>query len=334
MLGLMAAVGFALCGGVFGLVAWLGVGSLQRLRRLFNHPAWRFAITDMRRRPAASVTQIVALALGLTALLLLTVVRGDLLAAWHQATPDGAPNHYIINIQPDQQQELAARLKKYGQPQMHVLSRGRLIGINGKPAKSDDPRAEEMIERELEIEQADQLRAPNTITAGRWYDGVAAEVSVDRGIAEILGVKLGDALSFDVAGETLEVKATSLRKIDWRSHQVGAAFEVAPKLMAGMPMTLATTVHVPTNDRRFAYLLARDYPNLSVFDISAFIQRMQDTLAQVSAAVEFLFGFTLISGLLVLYAAMAGSLDARKRQAALLRALGATRRQLSQAQWI
>ncbi|WP_199538588.1 MULTISPECIES: ABC transporter permease [unclassified Duganella] len=334
MLGLMAAVGFALCGGLFGLVAWLGVGSLQRLRRLFNHPAWRFAITDMRRRPAASVTQIVALALGLTALLLLTVVRGDLLAAWHQATPDGAPNHYVINIQPDQQQELAARLKNYGQPQMHVLSRGRLIGINGKPAKSDDPRAKELVERELEIEQADQLRAPNTVTAGRWYDGAAAEVSVDRGIAEILGLKLGDSLTFDVAGETLEVKATSLRKIDWRAHQVGAAFEVAPKFMAGMPMTLATTVHVPADDRRFAYLLARDYPNLSVFDISAFIQRMQDTLAQVSAAVEFLFGFTLISGLLVLYAAMAGSLDARKRQAALLRALGATRRQLSQAQLI
>ncbi|ELX13229.1 hypothetical protein Jab_1c18510 [Janthinobacterium sp. HH01] len=334
MLGLIAAAAFALCGAVFGLVAWLGVGSLQRMRGLFDHPAWRFAITDMRRRPAASVTQIVALALGLTALLLLTVVRGDLLATWRQATPEGAPNHYIINIQPDQQQELAARLRNYGRPEMHVLSRGRLVAINGKPAKSDDPRAKEMVEREIEIEQASELRAPNTLTAGRWYDGSAAETSMDKGIAEILGIKLGDRVSFDVAGETLDVKVTSLRKVDWRAHQVGAAFEVSPKLMAGMPMTLATTVHVPQDDRRFSYLLARDYPNVSVFDISAFLQRMQETLAQVSAAVEFLFAFTLASGLLVLYAAMAGSLDARKRQAALLRALGATRRQLSQAQWI
>ena len=336
MLGLIAAAGFALCGLVFGLTAWLGVVSLQRMRGLFRHAAWRFAITDMRRRPAASVTQIVALALGLTALLLLTVVRGDLLATWRQATPDNAPNHYIINIQPDQRQELEARLHRYGQPRMHVLSRGRLIGINGKPASTDDPRAKDLVEREIEIEQAGQLRAPNTITAGRWYDGSgsAAEISVEKGVAEILGIKLGDRLSFDVAGETLELKATSLRKVDWRSHQVGAAFEVAPQLMNGMPMTLATALHVPAEDRRFAYLLARDYPNLSVFDISAFIQRMQDMLAQVSAAVEFLFGFTLLSGLLVLYAAMAASLDARKRQAALLRALGATRRQLSQAQWI
>ncbi|MQA20065.1 ABC transporter permease [Rugamonas rivuli] len=334
MLGLIAAAAFALCGAVFGLVAWLGIGSLQRMRGLFDHPAWRFAITDMRRRPAANVTQIVALALGLTALLLLTVVRGDLLATWRQATPEGAPNHYIINIQPDQQQELAARLRSYGRPQMHVLSRGRLIAINGKPAKSDDPRAKDIVEREIEIEQASQLRAPNTLTAGRWYDGSAAETSVDKGIAEILGIKLGDRVTFDVAGETLDVKVTSLRKVDWRAHQVGAAFEVSPKLMAGMPMTLATTVHVPQDDRRFSYLLARDYPNVSVFDISAFLQRMQETLAQVSAAVEFLFAFTLASGLLVLYAAMAGSLDARKRQAALLRALGATRGQLSQAQWI
>ncbi|RFP12439.1 ABC transporter permease [Duganella sp. BJB488] len=334
MLGLIAAAAFALCGLVFGLAAWLGVGALRPMRGLFNHAAWRFAVTDMRRRPAASVTQIVALALGLTALLLLTVVRGDLLSAWHQATPDGAPNHYIINIEPDQRQALEARLKRYGQPRMHVLSRGRLVGINGKPAKSDDPRAREMVEREMEIEQADTLQAPNTITAGRWYEDAAAEVSVDQGIAEILGIKLGDRLSFDVAGETLDVKATSLRKVDWRAHQVGAAFEVAPGLMTAMPATLATTVYVPADDQRFSYLLAHDYPNVSVLDISAFIQRVQDTLAQVSAAVEFLFAFTLMSGLLVLYAAMAGSLDARKRQAALLRALGATRRQLSQAQWI
>ncbi|MYM95855.1 ABC transporter permease [Duganella vulcania] len=334
MLGLIAAAAFALCGLVFGLAAWLGVGALRPMRGLFNHPAWRFAVTDMRRRPAASITQIVALALGLTALLLLTVVRGDLLSAWRQATPDGAPNHYIINIEPDQRQALESRLKRYGQPAMHVLSRGRLVGINGKPAKSDDPRAREMVEREMEIEQADTLLAPNTITAGRWYDGTAAEVSVNEGIAEILGIKLGDRLTFDVAGETLDVKATSLRKVDWRAHQVGASFEVAPGLMTAMPATLATTVYVPADDQRFSYLLAHDYPNVSVLDISAFIQRMQDTLAQVSAAVEFLFAFTLLSGLLVLYAAMAGSLDARKRQAALLRALGATRRQLSQAQWI
>jgi putative ABC transport system permease protein len=127
---------------------------------------------------------------------------------------------------------------------------------------------------------------------------------------------------------------SSLHKTDWRAHDVAAAFTVSPAWMAGQAVSWAAAVRVPQGEQLFSHRLSREFSNLSIFNITAFLAQLQDSLDQVTAAVEFLFSFTLAAGLLVLYAALSGSQDARMRQAALLRALGATRRQLSQAQWI
>lgn len=290
----------------------------------------------MRRRRAATAAQIVALALGLSALLLMSVVRADLLASWRHATPAGAPNHFVINIQPDQKEALERRLAPLGAPKLHALSRGRLLLVNGKsPLTADTPdEVREELQREVDIGQTSTLPLASTVTAGSWYGEQGGQVSLDERMAKSLHIALGDRLAFDMAGQPLTLTVSSLRKVDWRARQVSLSFLAHPRSMAELPVSWATAVHVPENQIGFAYGLARDFPNLSVFDVASFIRQIRVMIDQLSAAVQFLFLFTLASGLLVLYAALAGSQDQRVRQSALLRALGATRSQLERAQWI
>lgn len=339
-LGLITAAGFLLGLAGFAIVAWLAVASMKHLRTLFNFSAWRFAVTALQRRPGATVIQIVALALGLMALLLLTVVRGDLVAAWKKSTPADAPNQFVINIQPDQKEVISQRLTQYAAPKLFPMIRGRLIKINDNALNGEvyaDGRAKQLVEREFNLSTMNDLPALNTITAGQWYDDATAkepEASVEAEIAKTLNIKLGDQLFFDVAGQTLSAKVTSLRKLDWGSMRVNFYVVINPKAMQDLPMTWITSLYIPEADTRFVNQLTQDYPNLTVVDVGAVVKQLQRVLDQVITAIEFLFLFTLVSGVLVLYAALAGSQDVRMREAALLRALGATRKQLSQAQWM
>ncbi len=338
-LGLLTAAGFIGGFGVFALAGWMGVKALRMLRSGIGHPAWRFAVTALQRRTGATVVQIVALSLGLMALLLLTVIRGDLLAAWRQSTPPDAPNRFVINIQPEQKDEIAQRLQQAGipQPRLYPMIRGRLIRINDTPVTGQtyvDERARRLVEREFNLSTMRDVPPQNQIVAGRWYDDSRPEASVEEGLAKTLNLKLGDRLRFDVAGQPVEATVTSLRKLEWGSMRVNFFVILNPKLVEDMPRTWITAFHLPPSGSSFANALTRDFPNLTVIDVGSMIRQLQAVLDQVIAAVEFLFLFTLASGVLVLYAALAGSQDERIREAALLRALGATRRQLSQAQWI
>jgi putative ABC transport system permease protein len=339
-LGLMTAAGFLIGMLGFALVAWLAVASLKRLRGMIDHSAWRFAITALQRRPGATVIQVVSLSLGLMALLLLTVVRGDLITAWKKSTPADAPNQFVINIQPDQKAEITARLQKFTQPALYPMIRGRLIAINGKTLVADsflDGRAKQLVDREFNLSTMNDLPALNKITVGKWYDDASAtqaEASIEEGIAKTLNLKLGDTITFDIAGQKNTSTVTSIRKLDWGSMRVNFFVVINPKAMADMPQTWITAFRAPESDKKFVNQLTLDYPNLTVVDVGAMIKQLTGVLDQVITAVEFLFLFTLASGVLVLYAALAGSQDLRMREAALLRALGATRKQLSQAQWI
>ncbi|MET3138299.1 putative ABC transport system permease protein [Undibacterium sp. GrIS 1.2] len=336
-LGLLTAGGFLIGLLVFALVSWLGVASLKRLRGLSSNTAWRFAVTALQRRPGATVIQVVSLALGLMALLLLTVVRGDLITAWKSATPADAPNQFVINIQPDQKNDIATRLKQVAQPVLYPMIRGRLIEVNNKAITDStypDDRAKRLVDREFNLSTMTDMPASNTLIAGKWYQDTQPEASVEEGIAKTLGLKLGDKLTFDVAGQKITAPITSLRKLDWGSMRVNFFVIINPKAVVDLPQTWITAFHLPESDQRFVNQLTLDYPNLTVVDVGAMLKQVQSVLDQVITAVEFLFLFTLASGVLVLYAALAGSQDLRMREAALLRALGATRKQLSQAQWI
>ncbi len=340
-LAMMTAGGFLGGLGVFALVAWLGLRLLRRLRGASGNQSWRFAITSLQRRPGATVVQVVSLSLGLMALLLLTVVRGDLMAAWRTATPPDAPNRFIINIQPEQAKGVEQQLRGAGvqNVMLYPMIRGRLTAVNGKQLTRDSYQngdARRLAEREFNLSTLPNLPETNEIVAGSWYKDApgVAEASVEQGLAKTLGLKLGDVMRFDMGGLPVEAKVTSLRKLEWGSMRANFFVIINPAAMANAPTSYMTAFHVPGSGGELTNKLTRAYPNLTVIDVSGIIRQLQEVLDQVVVAVEFLFMFTLASGVLVLYAALMGSQSERTREAGLLRALGATRGQLASAQRI
>jgi putative ABC transport system permease protein len=316
------------------------LGGLRLLKYRANATIWRFALAALQRRPAASVVQIVALALGLMALLLLTVVRGQLVEAWRSSAPPDAPNRFMINIQPDQKNAIETRLQARGveNAPLFPMIRGRLIRVNGELTSGGRflaQNAKPLLEREFNLSTMADLPPKNQVVKGRWYSPDArSEASVEQGLADTLGLQLGDKLVFDIAGQIVETTMTSVRKLDWGSMRVNFYVIINPQAMAGMPQTFISAFHLQPSKTKVGDQLAQEFPNLTVVDTGQILQQIQAILTQVISAVEFLFLFTLTAGALVLYAVLLGSQDERKREAGLMRALGATRRQLAGAQRI
>jgi putative ABC transport system permease protein len=334
----LTAGGFVLGVLVFAACAWAVLLLLAPLRSIGRlGVAWRFAVAAVQRRPVAAVVQLIALAVGIMALLLLTVVRTDLVSAWRAAAPPDAPNRFIINIQPDQTQAVERWLREVGvrDAPLHPMVRGRLIAVNGRPIGPENfasERAQRLVDREFNLTYADTAPLHNAIVAGRWYAPDAAELSIEEGIARQLGIALGDELTFDIAGNRVAARATSFRKVNWDSLRANFFVIMPSRLLAEQPKSFITAFHLPAGKAALAAELVREMPNLTVLDMSAIFRQVQAVLDQVIAAIEFLFLFTLAAGVLVLYAALAASFDERVREAGLLRALGASREQLSRAQ--
>ncbi|OWT70143.1 MULTISPECIES: ABC transporter permease [unclassified Achromobacter] len=337
-LGGIIAGGFLGAFAVFALLAGLCVALLARVRHAAaGMPALRFALAGVTRRRAATITQVCALAIGLMALLLLAMTRTDLIAGWQRTLPADAPNRFLINIQPDQRAAVATRLTQggVGQADLYPMIRGRLVSINGRAVSAadyEDGRAKRLVDREFNLSYADKMPTYNRLAEGRWMAPASREVSMESGIATTLGVKMGDKLAFDIAGQTVEADVTSLRTVDWDTMRVNFFAMLSPSALADAPQSWITSFHLPDDKPQLLPQLVRDYPNLTVFDVGAILKQLQTVLDQVVQAVQLLFVFTLAAGVLVLAAALTATRDERVREAAVLRALGATRRQLARAQ--
>jgi putative ABC transport system permease protein len=340
-MGLIAVGGFAAAAALFALLSWAAVMALKRTVPEARAPRWLVLATrQIAARPAFAVLQVSALAVGLLALVLLVLLRTDLIASWRAATPPDAPNRFVINIQPEQgeafrQALTAAGITRYD---WYPMIRGRLVSINGRPVAPDsfsDERAKRLVEREFNLSHDAQLPGHNRISAGRWTVEEADAVSVEDGLAKTLGVGIGDRLAFDIAGTLREGRITSLRKVDWASMRVNFFVMFPISAMPGLPATTIAAFRAPeavTGQPSFDNALGRDFPNITNVDVSAQIGQVQRVLDQVIRAVEFLFAFTLAAGLVVLFAAVSATREARAREFAVMRAMGAGRTLLAQVQ--
>ena len=340
-LSLLALGGFVVAGLAFVLLAMCGVWLAARLRPKRTRGGWalvlRLALTGWSRRLSMTAVQIVALTIGLMALLLLTVVRNDLLAAWQQAAPPDAPNRFVINIQPDQQTDVRRMLAEagLGEVPLYPMVRGRLVAINDHPIRPQDypdDRAQRLVDREFNLSYTDQMPGHNRLAAGRWIHPLAAEVSAEVGIMNTLGLKLGDRLRFDVAGQSVEMTLVGSRELKWDSMQVNFFMIGSPAALAMQPQSLITSFHLPQDREGLVRRLTSAMPNLTIVDTGAITTQIQMMIGQVVQAVQFLFLFTLAAGCVVLYAAMGSLRDERVAEIALMRALGASRRQLGLVQ--
>lgn len=340
---------FKLGATVFGgfaaafVLFWLaGMGALRLFAALgrSGSVSWRYGLANLRRRARANAVQIVALALSLTVMLLLVFIRGDLLESWRTKLPQDAPNRFVVNIQPEQLQPLAQFLvqNRVAAPSTFPMVRARLTAINGRAVSAadfTDERARRQIDREFNLSFMQTIPPGNQVTGGHWFsadDLARGSVSVEIWIAERLGIRLGDALSFSGGGANISVPVSSLRKLDWDSMRPNFFFVTTPGALKGFPLSYMSTFRLPEADAKFTSRLTQAFPNLTVIDVSAVMRQVNGVLDQVIRAVQFVFLFALVAGVLVLYAALLSTQDERLQEAALMRALGASRAQLAGAQ--
>lgn len=338
-------LGLVVLGGVVAtmLVSALFTLLVLRFLALFGHRAglnWRYGLANLRRRSFGSVIQVVGLGLGLMALTLLTLVRADLLESWQKSLPSNAPNRFLVNIQPDQVQAVHDFFAGHAlaPPELHPMVRGRLVEVNGRAVRSKDyvdDRARRLVDREFNLSWARSMQPDNVIVEGRWFnddDAGKPVVSMEQGIAESLGLKLGDTLRYDIAGTPLTVTILSLRKVEWDSFRVNFFVVTPPGVLEKAPVSFVTSMHLPAERSPLMDELVRSFPNLLVIDVAAILTQVQRMMDQVVRAVEFVFLFSLAAGLLVLFAAVASTHDERVFDTAVLRTLGASSRQLRAVQ--
>ena len=343
-LGAYVVAGFSAALLVFAVLARLAVRLASHLRggarsRLgLGGIGWRYGLASLERRAGASVVQIVALALAFMALLLLTVTRNDLMAAWQRAIPVDAPNRFVLNIQPEQLAGVRALFVQAGLPaEFSPMVRGRLVRINGReigPSAYADERAKRLIDREFNLSYRMDLPPGNAVTGGRWFtsaDQKNAVASVEDGLAKTLGLKNGDRLEFSVAGERVEMRVVGLRKLNWDSMRVNFFVLTPPAVLDSYPASWISSFYLAPEQSVFVNQLINAYPNLTVVDVAAIVRQLQSIMDQVAQAVQFVFLFTLLAGIIVLYTALASAAEERRYELAVMRALGARREQLRRA---
>ncbi len=323
---------------VMGLVLWgvaWGMILLLRPLRTRGGVALRFGLANLSRRGSLSAVQLSAFGLGIMALLLLALVRVDLLSAWEQNLPPDAPNHFMINVQPDQVAPLQDLFESRGlpAPAYYPMVRGRLTAINDRavdPGDYANPRAERLAAREFNLSFGDEPQPDNRIVAGRWWQpgGDPGQWSVEEGLADTLGIEMGDRLSFRIAGERVEGTVTSLRKVHWDSFNVNFFVVAPPGLLADMPTTYITSFRLDAAGDGLLADAVRRFPSVTVLDVRALMDQVRSIMDRATLAVEYVFLFTLLAGVTVLFAAIQSTRDVRRHETALLRTLGASRRQV------
>ncbi|HEY6642985.1 ABC transporter permease [Povalibacter sp.] len=316
---------------VLALAGWLLVRVLARLRGSVG-VAWRYGMANIARRGRDSVIQIVAFGLGLMVLLLLALVRNDLMQDWRASLPADAPNYFMMNMRPDQGEGVQKFLGDRGipVPTLVPMVRARLTGINKEDTaqmQTANEQARDFLDREANLTWARDLQSDNRIVAGEWWSPQSSDpqVSVESEMAKSLRLKLGDMLTYDVAGETVRARVTSFREVKWDSFRPNFFMVFSPGVLDSATGTMITSVHISQEQRPILGEFTRQFPEVVAIDLEAILTQVRGVMDKATLAVQYVFGFTLLAGITVLLAAIQSTRDERRYESAMLRTLGASR---------
>ncbi len=298
----------------------------------------RFAWRQIMQQPKQTATQVLAFSMILMLLLVISIVRHDLLADWQRALPDDAPNFFAMNIQHYEAEAYQQAMQEAGltHKPLFPMVPGRLTEINGiKALEQDEIKEDPALQRDLALTWSEELPEGNEVVAGHWFkpEQTGFFVSVDNAVAKRLGIKLDDALTFEVADQKITARVNSLRKIDWGTLTPNFYMILSESALDSLPRSYLTSLYVPADQQDKLIPLIRQFPTITLLDMSMVFGQIQGLVDQVSLAVEYLLLLVLLGGLLVLMAALYSSLDERIQQGAILRTLGASRANLRVKQW-
>ena len=315
------------------VLAYVLIRVLNRLRHRVG-TAWRFGLANITRRARGSIMQMVAFGLGIMMLLLISLVRGDLLAQWQDQLPLDTPNYFLVNVQPSEMTSVKAMLAERGlaSAAFYPMVRGRLVAINDQPVGPDDytdNHAQRHLSRDLNLSWSAQPGSDNRIVDGRWWsedEHGTPLLSVEVGIGQTLGFGVGDELTFEMGGERLTAAVQSVRTVDWDSFRVNFFIVAPPGLLDSFPATYITSFYLPDHQRGMLLELLRRFPSVTVIDVDALLTKVREIMERADQGMRYVFLFTLLAGFTVLLAAIQSTLDERRHESAILRTLGADRK--------
>lgn len=334
-----------LAGGIvaimlLALIAWTLLG-LARIATGRLGPAWRFALRNLGHSRMAAVGQTLAFGVTFVAMLLAVLVRTELIDEWKRQLPADAPNHFALNLFESDRARFSSFLatEHIQGSAFYPIVRGRLTRINGVDVWSrgfiSGSMAESALNRDLSLTWSAELPAENVISDGRWWrHDEALQVSVEERLAADLELRLGDRLTFNIAGMERDAHIASFRKVRWDTMMPNFFMIFSPGSLDDQPHTYLTSFHVPPERKDVLLRLAKNFPAVSLLEVDRLLSQLQTILQQISGAVGYMLLFALVAGFTVLFAAVRASLDSRLYNNAVLRALGAPSSLLRRSLWI
>ena len=330
----LISIGLFLVCGIF-IALLLGVAALlvkaAKPVAAGQSSAGKLALANLRRRLWANSFQLITFSLALFLALLLYFVRAELIGQWQQQIPDGAPNHFLVNVTETQRTELAefAKTHQLQSEPFYPVVRGRLVQLNQQlmreeATKEDRSEQQTGIGRELNLTWLENLPAANKIRSGQWFSAQSrGEVSVEQELAERVGIALGDQLQFSIGGQLIAAQVTSIREVDWNSLQPNFYMILSPDLLQGFPASYITAFYIEPERYQLVNQLARQMPTVTVLSVEAIIKQVQDIIAQVTLALSFILVIIGLAAALVLVAQVQATIEQREQELAILRTLGA-----------
>lgn len=307
------------------------LGSSQRLNSI------KMGVYGLKRRLGLSIMQMIGFSIGLTVLILLSLVRNDLIESWQSSLPADAPNRFVINIQADQIPVVKQFFADHAIADANVLPmvRARLISRNGedmqhKAWKTD--RQQRLVQREFNLSMAATMQSDNQLLEGEWWlptDSGKPYMSIEHDLATTLGIALGDALVFSIAGSLQTFTVTSIRKVDWDTMRANFFAVTPPTTLDAFSASYLSSFHLPKAKVRAMNALVRALPNLTVIDIAALLKQVRGIMQQMSTTIAFVYGFSLVAGIAVIYAALVATQEARVMEATLMRVFGQSKREVT-----
>ena len=321
-----------------GMLALLGLGAaiyglLLLARKLLPRMGlnWRFGLQGLLRNRQASISQILAFSITLTAMALSFSVRSDLIDNWQQQLPEQAPNHFALNILPERQQAFQDELQQaqIASSRFYPVVRGRLVTINDEAVQgrvSKDSQGEGATQRELSLTWTAQLPDDNKTTAGdAWQAEQPGLVSVEQKLAENLKIKLGDQLTFTVGSAQFNAQVANIRSVQWDTMRPNFYMIFSPGTLDNFPTTYMTSFYLADGQKNLLTTLLKKYPAVTVLEVDQILKQFKMILTQLTKAINLLLYFALAAGFTVLFAAVYATLDQRIYEGALMRTLGARR---------
>lgn len=301
--------------------------------------SWRIGLQGLLRNPSTTVSQTLAFSITLLAMILSFTVRTDLIDDWQNQLPEYAPNHFVLNVFPQQVIPFQQYLQQQGitESRFYPVVRGRLVKINNVAVQqivSKDSQGERATHRDLSLTWGQDLPSDNKTVAGEWNPSISGQVSIEQKLAESLKIKLGDQLTFTIGSSQQQATVSHIRSVQWDTMKPNFYMLFSPETLTGYATTYLTSFYLSAENKPMLNTLVKKYPSITVLEVDAMLKQFKTILTQLTAAINYLLYFALLAGFTVLFAAVNSSLDNRIYEGALMRTLGANRALLRKAHLI